>query len=211
MLLRRAYPWIASIAVHAVCLSVPWCLRPVSEAPKGGGLLVFELSPPQAEDREGPEEASEGKTVRRKPDGEIPEAARRSKRRRASAVNPLELPRIAEETRLRENRPEEEGEKTLSADIGWEGMPRTLLSRPRLSFPKSLREYGLEAECEARISVSPSGTVVDVEILKSSGYTEIDASVETALRGYVFARDYGLTRENAVGNVRIRFRLEKPD
>jgi TonB family protein len=102
-------------------------------------------------------------------------------------------------------------EKAPAAQIGWEGAPRTLLARPRLSFPKSLREYGLETECEARITVSPSGTVVQVEITKSSGYIEIDANVETALRGYVFARDYGFTRKNAVGNVRIRFRLEKPD
>ncbi len=110
-----------------------------------------------------------------------------------------------------ESRGTEKAEKALIAEIGWEGAPRSLLKRPPILFPKVLGEEGLEAECEATITVSPFGTVIYVEITRSSGYTEIDASVESALRGYLFTRDYGFDRKNAVGNVRIRFRLEKPE
>jgi len=51
--------------------------------------------------------------------------------------------------------------------------------------------------------------VIRVEITRSSGYIEIDASVEAALRDYLFSRVDG--RENAIGTVRFRFRLEKQD
>ena len=68
---------------------------------------------------------------------------------------------------------------------------------------------GQEIEGEARITVAPSGAVIRVEITRSSGYIEIDASVEAALRDYLFSRVDG--RENAIGTVRFRFRLEKQD
>jgi TonB family protein len=64
-------------------------------------------------------------------------------------------------------------------------------------------------ECVARITVSPSGTVTRVDMVKSSGYTEIDASIEGALRDYLFSKVEG--KQNAVGTVNFRFRLEKRD
>jgi TonB family protein len=65
------------------------------------------------------------------------------------------------------------------------------------------------AALEAHITVSPAGNVTGVEITKSSGYTEIDASVEAALREFLFSQVDG--RNDAVGTVRCRFRLEKQD
>jgi hypothetical protein len=46
-----------------------------------------------------------------------------------------------------------------------------------------------------------------VEITRSSGYIEIDASVEAALRDYLFSRVDG--RVETAGTVHFRFRLEK--
>ncbi len=43
----------------------------------------------------------------------------------------------------------------------------------------------------------------------SSGYIEIDASVEAALRDYLFSRVDG--RVDSTGTVKFRFRLEKQD
>jgi TonB family protein len=100
---------------------------------------------------------------------------------------------------------------TLSqgAQIGWEGAQRKLLRRRDPEFPPLLSAIGQEIEGEARITVAASGAVVRVEITRSSGYIEIDASVEAALRDYLFSRADG--RENAIGTVRFRFRLEKLD
>jgi TonB family protein len=93
--------------------------------------------------------------------------------------------------------------------IGWDDASRRLLRRRDPRFPSVLSTLGQEVECEARITVAPSGGVVRVEITRSSGYTEIDAGVEAALRDYLFSRADG--SKETVGTVRFRFRLEKMD
>lgn len=95
------------------------------------------------------------------------------------------------------------------AQIGWEGAARKLIRRRDPQFPRILSATGQEVECVARISVSPSGTVTKVEIVKTSGYTEIDASIEGALRDYLFSKVEA--KQNAVGTVSFRFRLERRD
>lgn len=95
------------------------------------------------------------------------------------------------------------------AEIGWNGTARRLLRRRDPQFPVVLSAAGQEVEGEARITVSPLGNVTRVEITRSSGYIEIDASVEAALRDYLFAQVNG--RSDTVGTVRFRFRLEKTD
>ncbi len=96
-----------------------------------------------------------------------------------------------------------------SPTIGWEGATRALIRRRDPRFPSVLSASGQEVEGEARITVAPSGAVVRVEITRSTGYIEIDASVEAALRDYLFSRVDG--RVDALGTVRFRFRLEKTD
>ena len=96
-----------------------------------------------------------------------------------------------------------------AAQIGWEGSARKLIRRRDPMFPAILSSAGQEVECEAKITVTPSGSVTHVEITRSSGYIEIDASVEAALRDYLFSRVDG--RKDAVGMVRFHFRLERQD
>ncbi len=93
--------------------------------------------------------------------------------------------------------------------VGWEGLPRKLIRRRIPEFPAVLSAMGQEIEGEARISVAPSGIVTRVEITRSSGYIEIDASVEAALRDYLYSPVDG--RIETVGTVHFRFRLEKQD
>lgn len=93
--------------------------------------------------------------------------------------------------------------------VGWEGMPRKLIRKRNPEFPTVLSAIGQEVEGEARITVAPSGIVTRVEIARSTGYIEIDASVEAALRDYLFSRVDG--RIDTVGTVHFRFRLEKQD
>jgi TonB family protein len=93
--------------------------------------------------------------------------------------------------------------------VGWEGIQRKLIRKRDPEFPTVLSAIGQEIEGEARISVAPSGIVTRVEITRSSGYIEIDASVEAALRDYLFSRVDG--RIDTVGTVHFRFRLEKQD
>jgi TonB family protein len=93
--------------------------------------------------------------------------------------------------------------------IGWDGSARKLIHGRDPAFPAQLSAAGQEVECEARITVAASGAVIRVEITRSSGYIEIDASVEAALRDYLFSRV--TERKDTVGTIRFRFRLERQD
>ncbi|OHD73507.1 MAG: hypothetical protein A2177_03625 [Spirochaetes bacterium RBG_13_68_11] len=93
--------------------------------------------------------------------------------------------------------------------IGWTGAARTVVRSVNPRFPAILSETGQEAEVVALITVSPFGQVIDVDITRRSGYTEIDAAVETALRQWIFSRSEG--KQNAVGTVSYRFPLERRD
>jgi outer membrane biosynthesis protein TonB len=93
--------------------------------------------------------------------------------------------------------------------MGWEGTPRKLIRKRIPEFPTVLSAMGQEIEGEARISVAPSGIVTRVEITRSSGYIEIDAIVEAAVRDYLYSRVDG--RSETAGTVHFRFRLEKQD
>jgi len=93
--------------------------------------------------------------------------------------------------------------------IGWNGSERKLVHWRNPAFPPSLSALGQEVECEARITVAASGAVTRVEITRSSGYIEIDAGVEAALRDYLFSRIN--ERKDTVGTIRFRFRLERQD
>jgi TonB family protein len=96
-----------------------------------------------------------------------------------------------------------------NAQWRWQSVTRQLIRRRDPGFPTLLSAMGQEIEAEARITVAPSGKVTRVEITRSSGYIEIDASVKDALRDYLFSRVDGST--DTVGTVRFRFRLEKQD
>jgi len=94
--------------------------------------------------------------------------------------------------------------------FGWAGgSQRNLVSAREPHFPAILGASGVEVECTAQITVSPAGNVTRVEITKGSGYTEVDASVEAALREFLFSQVDG--SRDAVGTVTFRFRLEKQD
>ena len=93
--------------------------------------------------------------------------------------------------------------------IEWEGEPRKPVHQQYPQFPRVLQLSGQEGECEAKITVSPAGNVTRVEIAKSSGYPEIDASVLATIRGWLFSR--ANNAKDAVGIVRLRFRLERGD
>ena len=93
--------------------------------------------------------------------------------------------------------------------VEWSGTPRTLSREVRPRFPAILSTTGQEAEVVARITVSPLGAVIDVEITRGSGYIEIDAAVERALRQCLYTRIEG--KQNQIGTVYYRFPLEKRD
>lgn len=93
--------------------------------------------------------------------------------------------------------------------IGWSGAARTVVRSVHPRYPAVLSASGQEAEVVLRITVTPLGAVVDVEIIRSSGYTEVDAAVETALRQWIFSRSEG--KRNALGTVSYRFPLERRD
>ena len=93
--------------------------------------------------------------------------------------------------------------------VEWSGKPRPWVRAPQLKYPAILSSTGLEADGVARLTVSPLGAVIDVEITRSSGYTEIDAAVERALRQALVARIEG--KQNQTFMVYFSFPQRRPD
>lgn len=93
--------------------------------------------------------------------------------------------------------------------VEWSGKPRPWVRKPELKYPAILGSTGLEADGVARVTVSPLGAVVDVEITRSSGYTDIDVDVQRALRQSFVARIEG--KQNQTFMVYFSFPQRRPD
>jgi TonB family protein len=84
-----------------------------------------------------------------------------------------------------------------------------LLKTAGISFPDILREQGLEVDVVAVFTVAANGQVIEVDILRSSGYGSVDSAVERALYSYRFEPSADSSED--VGRVQYRFRLERSD
>lgn len=98
---------------------------------------------------------------------------------------------------------------TRAGALEWRGRERKLLKTAGIPFPDILLEEGLEVDVAAVFSVAPSGQVINVEIVRSSGYASVDSAVERALRSYLFEASDDTSTD--VGEIQYRFRLERRD
>ncbi len=225
MRLRRILPWMASLLVHAILAVVSQDTR-ISQRALPASRRMIEVVLEQA----GPIAGGPGNRPavlrpRARAAGRAPLIRSSARPTAPKPGTPQAARPEREELPPDEPFPEASSSRTAPAEavigepggagtgprFGWEGEPRRIIRSPGVKFPRVLSASGQEVDCEARITVDPSGVVSHVEITRSSGYTEIDASVEAALRGYLFSRDYGFEAKTAVGTVRFRFRLERYD
>ena len=214
MPLRKYLPWIGSILVHSFIVAIPLNLRVLGGFFPPGRALDFSFERPSQGSLQETSVASAEPAQRASPTIiSAPEASPRDDQEevRPDKADPLDAMLDPDTGSVPEYSSAGSAEKGVSAEIGWQSEARSLIRRQALAFPKVLSAAGQEADCHARITVSALGTVTKVEIVKSSGYTEIDASVQSALSGYVFSRNYDSEKKEAIGMVRFRFRLEKLD
>lgn len=73
-----------------------------------------------------------------------------------------------------------------------------------LPYPAELITRGVEAEVEVRLTVADDGRVIGAEVLRSSGFSTVDAEAQQALRRILFAAERAVT-----GTIRISYRLER--
>lgn len=73
-----------------------------------------------------------------------------------------------------------------------------------LPYPAELITRGVEAEVEVRLTVADDGRVTGAEVLRSSGFSTVDAEAQQALRRILFAAGRAVT-----GTIRISYRLER--
>ncbi len=92
--------------------------------------------------------------------------------------------------------------------IRWRGRGRILKTAYPIRFPRIIKRMGRDVDVEAEIVVSSGGSVVNVRIVRSSGYEEVDRVVESALRRYLFSSDPEGKR--SIGRLRVHFIL-KPE
>ena len=227
---RRALPWLASLTFLAVLLAastvivfdrteLPLPAEPVEVVL--GGASPEQLQDDSADSDGGRLSPSSAKLALPAPGGIVearpgrPVVPADAPPRMQPVGNPAggaveSIPQPSAQDVLSDLPSASSPEAHSDGQFGWEqGRPRKVLSRKDPQFPPFLGAAGVEVECTARITVSPTGAVTRVEITRSSGYTEIDASVEAALREYLFSQVDG--RKDEVGTVRFRFRLEKPN
>jgi TonB family protein len=214
MPLHKHLPWIGSILVHSFIVAIPLNLRDLGGFYPPGRALDFSFEQPS----QGP--AQETSVASAVPAAKAPPAIISAPEGRPrddedevqpDRADPLDAMLDEDVGSVSDYSSAGSAENRISAEIGWESEVRSLIRRQALAFPKVLSAAGQETDCDARITVSALGTVTKVEIVKSSGYTEIDASVQSALSGYVFTRNYDSEKKEAIGIVRFRFRLEKLD
>ncbi|NOX18962.1 MAG: energy transducer TonB [Chlorobi bacterium] len=73
----------------------------------------------------------------------------------------------------------------VNSDSG-EYSPPSIKSQPRLIFPISAQEKGIEGVAKALISVSDEGAVQNVRISESSGYNDLDAAALSYCKKLLF-------------------------
>jgi TonB family protein len=227
----KALPWVASISLHATAFFfLAGFLTNVQPPPKQESRIDLALSFSEGSlpgASAATRHAIGGAALRPRAAGGVPPGVRAAPLRgvshgerqrlsvtREAAVEPGARTEPADgwEESWSTDEPKPGVKATLEesgSQITWGMVSRKLLRKRDPKFPPVLSALGQEVECEARFTVAPSGGVISVEIMRSSGYTEIDAGVEAALRDYLFSRADGSTE--TVGTVRFHYRLEKTD
>jgi outer membrane biosynthesis protein TonB len=125
----------------------------------------------------------------------------------ARLLLPPELP--SGEIREPEPAPGEGSGFSEPGALEWRGRERKLLKTAGIPFPDILLEEGVEVDVEAVFTVAPNGQVMEVDIVRTSGYASVDRAVERAIFGYLFEPSDSTT--NDVGHIQYRFRLERGD
>ncbi len=75
-------------------------------------------------------------------------------------------------------------------------------------FPQVMSRAGQEGEFQAQLTFGPAGTVTRIDVVRSSGYPDIDARYREVLRSWLAGQSQGRT-DTAI--VSFRFRLEARD
>jgi TonB family protein len=100
-----------------------------------------------------------------------------------------------------------DGGYTEAGALEWRGRERKVLETAGISFPDILLDEGQEVDVVAVFTVAANGQVVEVDILRSSGYATVDTAVQRALYSYRFEPSADSSED--VGQVRFRFKLER--
>lgn len=86
------------------------------------------------------------------------------------------------------------------------GYARKMTYIPPIEYPLYYRQQGIQAEVWLSVEVDPMGRVVEVEILRSSGYSKLDILAKNALKEARFTPLPG-RKENDVGEIEVKFQL----
>ena len=77
-------------------------------------------------------------------------------------------------------------------------------------YPDAARQRGEEGRADLRFTVERGGRVVDFAVARSSGYPDLDASIEDMMRGAVLPSfPAGMTQPRIDVSVTIRFSLAR--
>jgi TonB family protein len=80
------------------------------------------------------------------------------------------------------------GKGKSGPEITWEepGQARNWISRPEPDIPSWVSEQGVQLKVIVSFVVTPEGSLMNVTIERSSGYTDVDNAIKTAVRRWRF-------------------------
>jgi len=77
-------------------------------------------------------------------------------------------------------------------------------------YPDSARQRGEEGRAVLRFTIDRSGRVIDFAVARSSGYSDLDASIEDMMRGAILPPfPAGMSQPRIDVSVTIRFSLAR--
>ena len=87
------------------------------------------------------------------------------------------------------NLSENSGDKTSDiSGINWEGgKKRDLIYKTKITVPDKFKKTGLKTSLKLKFSVFENGRIINIEILESTGYPELDQNVIAQFKDWKFS------------------------
>ena len=100
-------------------------------------------------------------------------------------------------------------DSTSRSEIRWHGnSKRKALYLPKPSYPKYYRQKGIQGEVLLLVEISSKGEVIQVQVLKSSGYPKLDILAKNAARKAKFSfRSSQYRNQVDIGEIKYSFTL----
>ena len=76
------------------------------------------------------------------------------------------------------------------------------------SYPKSAINNGWEGTVSVSVKISETGTILDIEVIKSSGHAVLDNAFMSVVKSQYYFKPKRLMGKNRVGRLKLSYNFE---